>query len=628
MAAPANDNVVRLAPAEPFQLTAEYIVPVEAGEAPFAPPPLDDIFGLGECNEEETIFVDAMPPVFIAQAAVEPEEEIEPSPLAAEDDAPFDPPEFDDEPVFSAPASAQLGRIAAPAPKPEPSKPLAAREAPAPRDRPVPAISIYASWDSAEAETLLRALAADPRLARADIEIARGGIAGAAAYCVTHEAPDLVILDTTLDGAAMLPELDRLRAAAPRTKIVIIGAVNDIALLRDLAARGVSDYIVPPATADALARSLCALFAAAAPARVIAVIGARGGVGASTIAHNVAWSIAERQGARTTLADLDLSFGAAAFNFQQSPAVSVADVIKAEDADETLTRALIKLTPGLQLLCAPDCVESAEIEFDVFERTLAELRRTGAYVVLDLPHVWEPWVRQALRDADEVVIVAAPDLASLRNADNTLKLLRSERDKASTPKVVLSMAGVPKRPEIPLKEFAEALCVQPAMTFAFEPELFGAASANGQMIYEAMPDAKAALQLDTLASLLTGREPVAQPAPRVRVQPVEREDPAPATDATLKVAEPARAPEVLPVLDLVVEVPNETKRARPRRAARTGFIALQEPQPRRSLRSRGLVRAAAAMLALAIATAWDVQQHRAASDEQTRHSIEVNASRA
>lgn len=573
----ANDNVVRFAP--PLELTAGDVVHEDAEELPFAPPPADDIFGLAECEEEETIFVTEAAPV------VE----------AAEEDVPFDPPEFEEEPVFSAPASAQLS---APAPEPKP-EPILKSPAPKelPRDRPLPAISVYMGWDRADAEALMRELAADPRLARAEVAIARGGLDGAAARA---EGVDLFVLDTNLDGAPMLAALDRLRAAAPSACIVMLGAVNDIALLRELAARGVSDYIVPPAKADDVARSLCALFADVSPAQVIAVVGARGGIGASTIARNLAWSIAERQQRKTTLVDLDLSFGAAAAYLGVEASISVLDVVRADDPEDALTRALAKPTPRLQLLAAPAKTASLELDPLEVDELIANVRRTSSHVVLDVPHAWEPWVRAVLRDADEVVVVAGPDLASLRNADNMLKLLRSERDKASAPTIVLSMTGLPKRPEIPLKDFAQAVCAQPAMMFAFEPELFAAAEAEAWTIYEAMPSAKSALQLDTLAAMLTGYEPNALPAPRT----------APTKEVASK---PAPAPSETAVLELVVPAPAEPVRAAPRRkqrVARSGFIALQEPPPQKKRRSTGLVRTLAAMAALAALGVWYVEKQQ------------------
>ncbi len=581
----ANDNVIHFAP--PLELTACDVVHEPAEEAPFAPPPVDDIFGLGECEEGETVFVSDLPPVMIEAAE------------AIEEDAPFDPPEFEAEPVFSAPTL-----IAEPA-APKPEEPKALQPMEPPRERPAPAISIYAAYDRAEAEALLKDFAADSRLSRAEIQIARGGLDAAIAHCETREVPDLLVLDTNLQGKPMLEGLDRLRAAAPRMRIVILGSVNDIGLLRDLAARGVSDYIVPPATAADLARSACQLFHDVAPARVIAVIGARGGVGASTIARNLAFSIAERQHLRTALVDLDLSFGSVAPSFDQGVELSISDIIDAEDAEEILARASVSVTPRLQLLTAPQTVASIDVDEEAFETALAQVRRIAPNVVLDLPHAWEPWIRRALREADELVVVAGPDLASLRNADNMLKLLRSERNRPSAPIVVLSMTGVPKRPEIPLKDYAQALCVQPEICFAFEPELFGKAEADGQMLYEAMPDSKAALQIDALATSLTGREPIARPASRERRKPEATKAEAkpealPAEDALKKETRP---PEPLLVLELTAQAPPIATQPRRKRVARTGFVSLQEPPPRKRKRSNGLVRTTLA-LALVLVGAW------------------------
>lgn len=560
-AGPANDNVVHLV--GPLELTAGDVVHEDDEEAPFVPPPADDIFGLGEIDEdEETIFVSA-------------------GATDEDDDAPFDPPELEAEPTFSVPQHVE--------PKPEPPKLEQPKPVPPPqRDRPLPAINVHMGWDRSEAEALMRELAADPRLARAEISISRGGVDGALAASEC----DLFVLDSNLEGAAMLAALDRLRVKAPTACIVMLGAVNDIALLRDLAARGVSDYIVPPASADQIARSLCALFADVTPAQVIAVVGARGGIGASTLARNLAWSISERQQRQTTLVDLDLSFGSAAAALGIEATSSVTEVLTAEDSEDALMQALAKPTKHLQILAAPAKTESLELDLAAFETLLENVRRTSSHVVLDLPHAWEPWVRAALREADEVIVVAGPDLASLRNTDNLLKLMRSERDKASAPTVVLSMTGLPKRPEIPLKDFAQALKAQPLMTFAFEPELFAAAEADKQTIYEVMSDSKAALQFDTLATILTGHEPRALPAPK-------------------KASEQ-------PVLQLVTPAPPQPAPRRKQRPKRTGFIALQEPAEKPKRRSTGLVRMVAAMAALTALGVWCVENQRTI-DNAPRH---------
>jgi pilus assembly protein CpaE len=135
------------------------------------------------------------------------------------------------------------------------------------------------------------------------------------------------------------------------------------------------------------------------------------------------------------------------------------------------------------------------------------VRRGVPYVVLDLPHTWSKWMRQTLLSADEVVVVAQPDLAGLRNAKNIFDMVRVGRPNDTPPKVILNMVGVAKRPEIPVKDFADALGVQPTLVLPYDPQLFGTASNNGQMLANVNPNSKCAEGMDFLAQLFTGRVP-------------------------------------------------------------------------------------------------------------------------
>ena len=395
--------------------------------------------------------------------------------------------------------------------------PLPMRDEGRSTEQPVPRITIHASCDRPEIADIIAGIVADRRMARAEITVEAGGIEGAITRFGTVASPNLLILDTTLQGAAMLHALDRLAQVMEEgCKVVIIGAVNDIALFRELMSRGVSEYIVPPLQAVDLIRTVCGLYVnpdKPFAGRVIAVIGARGGVGASTISHNLAWSIAERQEAGATLLDLDLSFGTAALDFNQDPPQSIADALLSPDRvdDVFLERVTTKHTQRLQMLTAPATLEKEfELDPSAYESVIDRVRRTSPFVVLDLPHAWSSWVKQTLLSADDVVIVAAPDLASLRNTKNILDLLKSMRPYDSAPTVALSMVGVPKKPEIPFKDFAEALGSEPIASFAFDPALYGMAANNGQMIGEVAPASKHAIAIDTLAASLTGRKPPEQ----------------------------------------------------------------------------------------------------------------------
>jgi len=127
-------------------------------------------------------------------------------------------------------------------------------------------------------------------------------------------------------------------------------------------------------------------------------------------------------------------------------------------------------------------------------------------VVLDLPHAWNTWIRRTLIAADEVVVVATPDLASLRNAKNIIDLIKQGRPNDALPRVVLNQVGVPGRPEIPAKDFGAALGVHPSLIIPFDPKTFGAAANNGQMILDLNGKSKAGEAFQTLAQIVSRRE--------------------------------------------------------------------------------------------------------------------------
>jgi pilus assembly protein CpaE len=124
-----------------------------------------------------------------------------------------------------------------------------------------------------------------------------------------------------------------------------------------------------------------------------------------------------------------------------------------------------------------------------------------------LPHHWTPWIKATLIAADEIVVVASPDLASLRNTKNILDLLRVNRPNDTPPRVVLNKVGVAKRPEIPAKDFAETIGHEPALVLPYDPRIFGQAANNGQMLAELGQTSPVIDGIRSLAGKLTGRKP-------------------------------------------------------------------------------------------------------------------------
>lgn len=601
----ASPSAPALAEPAPVQLIDDSAP--EAEEPPFDPPDLDELLSAAALEDEEPPF----------------------DPMDAEELTP---------PTLSVPIMTETAVVPAPANENGRGVSLGPVRNAVPegaRDRPAPAINILMSWDRPQTAELFAAVAADRRLARADIAIARGGLDGAAVRCTAHRRPDLLIIDTTLRGAAMLASLDRLmHAAGQDAKVIIIGALNDVTLLRELAGRGVDEYLVSPVAVEAVAGAACALFADVDKARVIAVVGARGGIGASTLAHNLAWSIAERQRARTVLVDLDLPFGTAAFDFCIEAPRSLAEALDQDQlSDVALERVAVKRSDRLTIISAPATPRHvADLETETAQTLIAAARRLSSVVILDLPHLWAPWVRQALLDADEIVLTSSPDLASLRNTDNIAKLLKAERKR--DPTVVLSMAGVPGRPEVPFKEFAHALGITPEFSFAFEPNIFGAAEITGQMLGEMAPGSKAAIAIDQLATLLTGRELVdaLEFEPRIFEDACDREGDV--DEAAPHAADPFEqalvnpfalldpdedapdcdepAPAELAPLDLLELAPSEpTYIARARAAALDELDAIEHPrrgsQGRRGFFGRLAGAAGGLALGLTAGVAWQAQ---------------------
>ena len=382
----------------------------------------------------------------------------------------------------------------------------------APHERPVPAISIHAFCEFPDTGAALQRASADRRLAKTHLTVHMGGIAAAVEQYQGQATPNLLIVETRLHGQAALEDLDRLaNVCEPTTKVVVVGRTNDVELYRELMKRGASEYLVAPLSPLQLTEVISGLYmepGARPIGKVIGVIGARGGVGSSTLAHNIGWCIAEELLINTAIVDFDLPFGTAGLDFNEEGGQGVADALSAPERldDVLLDRLLIKRGEHLSLFTAPAALDrDYETAPQAYGAVLDVVRKTTPCVVVDMPHGWSPWIKASLVAADEIVVVAMPDLASLRNAKNMIELLRAARPNDNAPRLLINQTGIPKRPEIPAKDFAETIGVQPAAILPFDPALFGQAANNGQMLLELQPKSPSAEALRRLARAITGR---------------------------------------------------------------------------------------------------------------------------
>ncbi|MBC9879289.1 AAA family ATPase [Bradyrhizobium sp. INPA01-394B] len=376
---------------------------------------------------------------------------------------------------------------------------------------PAPRVSVQAFCETVETAAAVQSAGEDRRLGKAHLKIQMGGMAAAIEAYRSAPTPNVIVLESDARND-LLAGLDQLATVCDAgTRVIVIGRINDVMLYRELVRRGVSDYVLAPVGAIDVVRSICNLFSAPeakAVGRIIAVVGAKGGVGASTISHNVAWAIARDLAMDAVVADLDLAFGTAGLDYNQDPPQGIADAVFSPDRVDTafIDRLLSKCTDHLSLLAAPATLDRVyDFGTDAFDAVFDTLRATMPCIVLDVPHQWSGWTKRALIGADDILIVAAPDLANLRNTKNLFDLLKAARPNDRPPLYCLNQVGIPKRPEIAAAEFAKAIESQPVVSIPFEPQTFGAAANNGQMIAEISANHKSIEMFLQIAQRLTGR---------------------------------------------------------------------------------------------------------------------------
>lgn len=378
----------------------------------------------------------------------------------------------------------------------------------------IPHISIHVFRETDQFAEVWEQASNDRRLVSATTTIFDGGFDGAVRRYITEKTPDLIIVETDSSEEILEYQADALAEVCdPGTQLIVVGHKNDIHLYQKLLSMGVANYIVYPVTISTIISSISEVYRE--PGRekigkVFAFIGAKGGVGSSTIAQNVAFDLAQNRDADVLLVDMDLSFGTSALNLDVEPNQGLIELIdQAERVDVAmLDRVLVKRGVHLNLLGSTASLENPRDldEFSV-ERIIDVAQTHIPNIVLDIPHCWSEWAQRALVAADKVAVVATPDIVSLRNASAMINQLKQLRPNDSRPSLILNQTGMPKRQEISAREIASVLKLEPLVSIAFEPKLFSAASSRGKMIAEIAKKRPAAKACHAIAEALSPTAP-------------------------------------------------------------------------------------------------------------------------
>ena len=245
-------------------------------------------------------------------------------------------------------------------------------------DRPVPRISIHAFCESPETGSTIQRAGQDRRLSKAHLTVHMGGVFGAVEYFTESSTPNVVIVETRESGERIMHELERLAQVCDSgTKVIVIGGMNDIRLYRHMIRQGVNEYLVAPLQPLQVIEAISSLYndnSSGPIGKIYAFVGARGGTGSSTIAHNTAWAIAQNLQIATTVIDFDVAFGTCGLNFNQDLMQGVAEALASPERldDVLLDRLLVKHTSHLNLFVSPAQLDrEAEITPEAVETVIA-----------------------------------------------------------------------------------------------------------------------------------------------------------------------------------------------------------------------------------------------------------------
>ena len=375
-------------------------------------------------------------------------------------------------------------------------------------------IAIGAFLSSQETVEAVEALKEDRLLFRSTIDVHEGGISGAFSTLADKQTPQLLIVETSSQGDRVFEELDALaNVCDPETRVILIGGQNDIGLFRTLIQAGISGYLVTPLGGDVLRESISKIFEGAgseSSGRVIAFAGMTGGAGSSVIAQNVAHELAAAYDEQVIIVDLDLPYGTAALTYNMQPRQTIVDALsQTNNLDAGLLNQFFMEfgDSKLSVLASPSLLSiGMNIAPDSLDLLMRVLKPMAEFIVLDVPHVWEPWVNDVIAAADELILICRPDLTNLRNAKNVVEYLGPKRGVDYPTRVVLNQVGAAKRADLSNKDFKDALALDPSLSIPYDPEAFGRALNNGEMMSKASAKSKATAAIIALAKMASGRE--------------------------------------------------------------------------------------------------------------------------
>ncbi|MDF0488483.1 pilus assembly protein CpaE [Sphingomonas sp. H39-1-10] len=317
--------------------------------------------------------------------------------------------------------------------------------------------------DEQTAETI-RAVASD--MGWAEEKVSKGGLRNAVQSLSVQASPQILLIDLSESGDPLNDINALAEVCEPGTVVIATGQVNDVRLYRDLIASGIQDYLLKPLSPAMLREALThaqSVFNApraiedhgGRPHCATAFIGARGGVGASTLATSVAWLISERGPRNTAILDLDVHFGTGALALDLEPGRGLTDAIENPSRIDGLfiERAMVKASETLSVLSAEAPINAPVLtDGAAFHLLQEEMRLAFECTVVDLPRAMLVQHPQLVAGVQAAVIVTELTLAAARD---TIRILSWLKSNAPASEVIIVANRVPPAAqlEISRKDF-------------------------------------------------------------------------------------------------------------------------------------------------------------------------------
>lgn len=346
-----------------------------------------------------------------------------------------------------------------------------------------------------------------------------GGSQEALEYLAEFPAPKVIIVDIGDSSAPLTAMLSLTAAFTEDTRLIGIGTINDINLYREMVGAGITDYLVKPVTEKALAAALARaeepLHAPPSPeelanpdqVRRIAVIGSRGGVGASSVAVNLGWLLSHEKKKRTAIVDLDLEFGTVALLLDLEPTTGLREALESPARIDSLfvESATAKLTETLSVMATEETL-SSDVHFkpEAVDLLFDTLGRTNEFIIVDLPRSALAVRQRIFETVTDILLVTEMTLPGLRDA---MRILSNIEEAAADKQVIViaNRAGSLQQAMSP-KDFQKALGHKVEFLIPQDEKAFKQAANNGKPLVQVDSRGKACKTMQSIVAKLIGEK--------------------------------------------------------------------------------------------------------------------------